>query len=86
MMKKNLLLIPLAVGVLLGGCSRFRNAPTEWKDARYIVISPIYNEVIWALGAQDKVVGVDLSTTYPPEVKNVRSHSLATAMATKSCT
>ena len=72
MMKKNLLLIPLAVVLLLGGCSRFRNAPTEWKDARYIVISPIYNEVIWALGAQDKVVGVDLSTTYPPEVKNVR--------------
>ena len=52
------------------GCSRFRNAPTDSKDARYVVISPIYNEIIWALGAQDKVVGVDLSTTYPPDVKN----------------
>ena len=72
-MKKNLLLIPLAVVLSLGGCSRFRNAPTESKDARYIVISPIYNEIIWALGAQDKVVGVDLSTTYPPEVKNVQT-------------
>jgi iron complex transport system substrate-binding protein len=72
-MKKNLLLIPLAVVLLLGGCSRFRNAPTESKDARYIVISPIYNEIIWALGAQDKVVGVDLSTTYPPEVKNMQT-------------
>jgi iron complex transport system substrate-binding protein len=72
-MKKNLLLIPFAVVLLLGGCSRFRNAPTESKDARYIVISPIYNEIIWALGAQDKVVGVDLSTTYPPEVKNVQT-------------
>jgi iron complex transport system substrate-binding protein len=30
-------------------------------------------EIIWALGAQDKVVGIDLSTTYPPEVKNVQT-------------
>jgi iron complex transport system substrate-binding protein len=72
-MKKIFLLVPLAVVLLLGGCSRFRNAPTESKDVRYIVISPIYNEIIWALGAQDKVVGVDLSTTYPPEVKNVQT-------------
>src|SRR6266480_3188318 len=54
-------------------CSRFHNAPTDSKDARYVVISPIYNEIIWALGAQDKVVGVDLSTTYPPEVKKAQT-------------
>ncbi|HXI24163.1 MAG TPA: ABC transporter substrate-binding protein [Pyrinomonadaceae bacterium] len=60
----------MAILVLGSGCSRFRNAPTDSKDARYVVISPIYNEIIWALGVQDKVVGVDLSTTYPPDVKN----------------
>src|SRR5256886_2281061 len=54
-------------------CSRFHNAPTDSKDARYVVISPIYNEIIWALGAQDRVVGVDLSTTYPPDVKKVQT-------------
>jgi len=54
-------------------CSRFHNAPTDSKDARYVVISPIYNEIIWALGAQDQVVGVDLSTTYPPDVKKVQT-------------
>jgi iron complex transport system substrate-binding protein len=59
--------------VVLSGCSRFHNAPTDSKDARYVVISPIYNEIIWALGAQDKVVGVDLSTTYPAEVKKVQT-------------
>jgi iron complex transport system substrate-binding protein len=60
--------------VLLGAsCSRFHNAPTDSKDARYVVISPIYNEIIWALGAQNTVVGIDLSTTYPPEVKNVQT-------------
>jgi iron complex transport system substrate-binding protein len=61
--------------VALLGCSRFHSAPTltDSKDARYVVISPIYNEIIWALGAQDKVVGVDLSTTYPPDVKKVQT-------------
>ncbi len=57
----------------LTSCSRFHNSPTDSADARYVVISPIYNEIIWALGAQDKVVGVDLSTTYPPEVKKVQT-------------
>ena len=64
------LCVSVAILVLGSGCSRFRNAPTDSKDARYVVISPIYNEIIWALGVQDKVVGVDLSTTYPPDVKN----------------
>src|SRR5436853_7745164 len=54
-------------------CSRFHNAPSDSKQTRYVVISPIYNEIIWALGAQDQVVGIDLSTTYPPEVKNVQT-------------
>jgi len=63
----------VSVAILLSACSRFHNAPTDSKDARYVVISPIYNEIIWALGAQDKVVGVDLSTTYPPDVKKVQT-------------
>src|SRR5437660_491451 len=70
-MKSAFLLLTLSL-IILGSlsCSRFRNASTDSKDARYVVISPIYNEIIWALGVQDKVVGVDLSTTYPPDVKN----------------
>lgn len=72
-MKRNsFLLITFAVFVC-AGCSRFHNAPTDSRDERYVVISPIYNEIIWALGAQDKVVGIDLSTTYPPEVKQVQT-------------
>jgi len=55
------------------GCGRFNNAPTNATDERYVVISPIYNEIIWALGAQDRVVGVDLSSTYPPSIKNVQT-------------
>src|ERR1700755_2785448 len=69
-MKRLIVLVFACVALLGASCSRFRNAPTDSKDARYVVISPIYNEIIWALGVQDKVVGVDLSTTYPPDVKN----------------
>jgi iron complex transport system substrate-binding protein len=72
-MKRRLLFAALIVGLVSISCSRFHNAPTDSKDARYVVISPIYNEIIWALGAQDKVVGVDLSTTYPPDVKKVQT-------------
>ena len=70
---KKLLAIFLAALFLLSGCGRFANPASEAKDARYIVISPIYNEIIWALGAQDRVVGVDLSSTFPPEIKNVQT-------------
>ena len=72
-MKKILIALALAIALAPIGCSRFHNAPTDSKDARYVVISPIYNEIIWALGAQDKVLGIDLSTTYPPDVKKVQT-------------
>jgi len=71
---KRILSAALVVALIaLSACSRFHNAANDAKEARYVVISPIYNEIIWALGAQDKVVGVDLSTTYPPEVKKVQT-------------
>ena len=72
-MKRIILFALTAAALISVNCSRFRNRPTEAGAARYVVISPIYNEIIWALGAQDTVVGVDLSTTYPPEVKKVQT-------------
>jgi len=72
-MRRLIVLVFSCVALLGASCSRFHSAPTEAKDARYVVISPIYNEIIWALGAQNTVVGIDLSTTYPPEVKNVQT-------------
>ena len=72
-MNKRILFFLLSCAALAAGCGRFHNAPNQGTAARYVVISPIYNEIIWALGAQDTVVGIDLSTTYPPEVKNVQT-------------
>src|SRR4026208_1752599 len=72
-MKRTLLLLLCSGALFSICCSRFHNAPKESKDARYVVISPIYNEIIWALGAQAKVSGIDLSPTSPPEVKTVQT-------------
>lgn len=54
-------------------CGRFSNPTNDVKTERLVVISQIYNEIIWALGAQNSVVGVDYSSTYPPDVKNVQT-------------
>src|SRR6476659_5347601 len=72
---KNLVLLAAALIVLACSlaCGRFGNKENDISGGRVVVISPIYNEIIWALGAQDKVVGVDLSSTYPPEIKNVQT-------------
>src|SRR4051812_1801816 len=73
-MKRILLFAPLIIAlVVTAGCNRFRNSATEAKAERLVVISQTYNEIIWALGAQGPVVGVDLSSTYPPEVRNVQT-------------
>jgi iron complex transport system substrate-binding protein len=73
-MKRTLTVALLAAALAcVAGCSRFSNPANDSKDERIVVISQTYNEIIWALGAQDKVVGVDFSSTYPPEVKKVQT-------------
>jgi iron complex transport system substrate-binding protein len=53
-------------------CGRFSNAGSSSQQTeRAVVISQAYTEIIWALGAQDHVVGIDYSSTWPPEVKKV---------------
>jgi iron complex transport system substrate-binding protein len=71
-------LVPFAFFVLLAaGCGRFGNEADSTKAdshaQRIIVISQEYNEIIWDLGAQQDIVGVDLSSTYPPAVKKVQT-------------
>ncbi|MBD0370024.1 MAG: ABC transporter substrate-binding protein [Pyrinomonadaceae bacterium] len=72
---KRILLAAVFAGALIPAisCGRFSNPSNDAKTERLVVISQVYNEIIWALGAQDKVVGVDFSSTYPPEVKNVQT-------------
>src|ERR671926_758774 len=74
-MMKRILLIALLTATLSTAvsCGRFANRANDAQGQRLVVISQFYNEIIWALGAQDTVVGVDLSSTYPPEVKKVQT-------------
>jgi iron complex transport system substrate-binding protein len=59
--------------ILFLSCGRFSNDAANHQKERLVVISSVYNEIIWALGAQQQVVGVDFSSTYPPEVKKVQT-------------
>jgi iron complex transport system substrate-binding protein len=72
---KRIVLAALLPAALISAisCGRFSNSANDTKAERLVVISQTYNEIIWALGAQEHIVGVDLSSTYPPEVKNVQT-------------
>jgi len=72
-MKRLPLLLFIALTAL--ACGRFGNEakPSAAQAERIIVIGQEYNEIIWDLGAQQNVVGVDFSSTYPPEVKKVQT-------------
>lgn len=57
---------------LLGGCDRFRHKDSlGGGEQRIVCIGQAYNEMIYALGAQSNLVGVDYSSTFPPEIKKL---------------
>lgn len=72
---KRIFLVAVVLAALIPaiGCGRFSNSANHSKAERLVVISQTYNEIIWSLQAQDNVVGVDLSSTYPPDVKKVQT-------------
>ncbi|PVW17352.1 heme/hemin ABC transporter substrate-binding protein [Marixanthomonas spongiae] len=82
-MKKIIIYTVLVLSV--SACGRFGNEDKK-KDhkERLVVISKQYNEIIYALGAEENVVAVDVSSTYPPEIKelpNVGYHRALSAEA-----
>jgi iron complex transport system substrate-binding protein len=73
-MKKIFLLSISAL--LMCSCGRFANeADTAQNQSdstttnRIVCLAKQYNEIIYALGAEEQLVAVDLSSTYPPEIK-----------------
>ncbi len=62
----------LAISLLLSGCGRFGNKDEKQDHKERIVcISKQYSEIIYALNAQNDIVAVDVSSTYPPEIKKL---------------
>src|SRR6185295_1972797 len=79
-MKKYILIICLAV---FGSC-RFSNKEQQQERVERIVcLSKQYNEIIYALGAEKDLVGVDLSSTYPPAIKKVPTVGYHRALSTE---
>ena len=64
------------------GCDRFGNADQKQAaEERLVVISKQYAEIIYALGAEEDVVAVDLSSTYPPEIRELPTVGYHRALA-----
>ncbi|HZV67937.1 MAG TPA: ABC transporter substrate-binding protein [Saprospiraceae bacterium] len=71
MMKKSILLLS-GLLILIFGCGRFGNEDQKQDHAQRIVcIAKQYSEIIYALQAQSDIVAVDVSSTYPPEIKKL---------------
>lgn len=58
--------------VAVAACGRFANDDTRMDNAeRIISVSKQQTEIIYALGADEDLVAVDVSSVYPPEVKKL---------------
>lgn len=69
-MKYSILLAISAM--LLTGCGRFGNKDEkEEHSERIVCLAKQYNEIIYALDAEHDLVAVDLSSTYPEEIKQL---------------
>lgn len=61
-----------ALTILFYGCGRFGNKDEKREQAERIVcIAKQYSEIIYALGAEKDIVAVDISSTYPPQIKKL---------------
>lgn len=59
--------------LLLFSCDRFGNKETTTTEAkqRIVCVSKQLNEIIFAVGGDTSLVGIDISSTYPPETKKL---------------
>lgn len=63
---------PILFLLTLLSCGRFSNKERlQEHEQRIVCIAKQYNEIIYALGAEENLVGVDLSSTYPPKIKKI---------------
>lgn len=53
------------------GCGRFANRESSSATQRIVCIGQAYNEIIFAIGAQANLAGVDYSSTFPAEIRKL---------------
>ncbi len=75
-------LVMFAFLFLVSSCSKTKKENQEKHEIRIVCASKQLTEIIYALGEGNKIVGVDLSSTYPPRVKklpNIGYHMMLNA-------
>lgn len=69
-MSRKLFILAISCSLLFWGHLVTPGRAADNTD-RIVCIGQAYNEMIYALGAQDHLVGVDYSSTFPPEIKKL---------------
>jgi iron complex transport system substrate-binding protein len=69
-MPRNLLAL-IAATLILAGCGQFKNKTNEKTGERIVCLSKQLTELIFAVGGDTALVGVDLSSTYPDAAKKL---------------
>lgn len=69
-MKKSLFLL-IAAATFFAACGRFQNKAKDKKGERIVCLSKQLTEIIFAIGGDTALVGVDLSSTYPEAAKKL---------------
>ena len=55
----------------LASCHRFGDKGNDKQGTRIVSVSKQLTEIIFAVGGDSDLVGVDISSTYPPEAKKI---------------
>ncbi len=80
---KHLIGIFIASSLLLS-CGRFgKKDEKQEQSERIVCISKQYNEIIYALGAEEDIVAADISSTYPPQIKELPTVGYHRALSTE---
>src|SRR5690348_12400272 len=61
----------LLLSLTLGACGRFGRKNTDSGKDRIVSVSKQMTEFLFALNQGNKIVGIDLTSSYPPETKNI---------------
>lgn len=57
--------------IVVTGCGRFKNGPSDKNGRRIVSISKQVTEIVFAVGGDTALVGVDLSSNYPEGAKKL---------------
>ncbi|QQX78085.1 MULTISPECIES: hemin ABC transporter substrate-binding protein [Aequorivita] len=78
---KKVIFLSIAI-ITIYSCGRFGNEDKKKvSEERIVCISKQYSEIIYALGAEENIVAVDVSSTYPPEIKDLPTIGYHRALA-----